>query len=422
MSTSDKWKQSNIKGPVGSLSGNKKNQRSEIRRNVVDKIELPPDAMGDFFSKGRNMGEICIDPIVVFPHTNKPKGSRLSARRKEREQWDRFFDPQHTFENFTHQVTKPAISSYYYKGKWPLNPEDIVGLAPKQTKKLSKQANTDDGASIASAIEEDVYLMPAVPNPTLPNMKHLIRMGNIKDAEEEEKTKVRGLSRQQGSMRQVDIIPCPMKASYNSKADEAMWQERLGLFNAIQHLVFSEIQDGTHGNQHEKSKTARIQRQIKDKAEKIKKEAHVDKKYNDSRETVVDEEIKDMHVKEITIDFQGFKEKHATIDAVEAQQDRPSSRQSFYLFAFGFVLPPLWLLNFSLGFRASNNQTEASKGIDKKWRKYSRNAFCIVFCTFAVTAVIIIVSRPGTVGFRQNKGFIQENVVLFDDESLSLDL
>ncbi|KAG1460738.1 hypothetical protein G6F56_005879 [Rhizopus delemar] len=426
---SDKWRNSLARGSMSFSVRQKKDERSEIRRNVVDKIELPDDSEEHLFLDIQAADEVCINPAVVFPYSNRQRESRITIMREESEQWDTFFDPQYTFGCFIHHIAKTNSSTYYYNGKWPLEYEDIVGMASKYSKRLmTKHVGVDDDTSIVSGIEEDVFLIPSVPNPTLPNMNLMKLMGKLDDIEEEydddDDDDGNSLSRHRGSMMRIDILPCSPNSLHADKVeDEIVWRKKLGLLNAIQHLVFNEKQDGTHDSAFEGSRTARIQRQIKDRAEKIKKKAHADRRHHDNRESMVYEEMKDIKIRESVVSFRDIQEKHMDLDTIESQEEKHSNRQSFYLFVFGFLFPPLWIINFALGMKKSDNQTEASKSIDKKWRKYSRNAFVISLLAFTVSLLIVVATKPGSVGFRQNLGeYLQEDVVLFDDENFLLDV
>ncbi|KAG1048400.1 hypothetical protein G6F43_009209 [Rhizopus delemar] len=418
------------KRPTASSTQEKKEERSEIRRNVTTETELvhkeeeqdPEEVEENPFSDARAVDEMRIDPATVFPYSNRPKGSRLTVMREESEQWDLFFDPQYTFGSFTHCVSKPNSSDYYYKGKWPLDYEDIIGMAPKHLKNSLGARHVCEAGSIMSAVEEDVFLFPTVPNPTLPDLKHLRSITNIDDNEESDNDDD-ALGKHQGSMVQVDIIPCPSVPLHAKNTEaEAMWKDRLDLLNTIQHTGFSEELDGTRNAPFQGSRAARIQRQIKDKAEKIKKEALSDRKKNESKEDVLYEDIRELKESASIASFRDFQEKAIDLDMEKSQEGKQKNRQSFLLFVLGFLCPPLWLLNFVLGLRSSENETEASKEIDKKWRKYSRNAFCIALLLFAAVSIIIIVAKPGSVGFRQTKeDYVREDIVMFDDESFVLD-
>lgn len=389
-----------------------------------------------------------LDPSTIFPFSNKPHEARKKTIAEESKRWESFFDPQYTFGSFKHGISKP-VNQYFYQGKWPLDQEDIMGMIPK----AKKNKSTPNGTPLSSAEENAAVLFPSVPSPTLPDIKQLELHINTNLADEEE---IDG-------NRQIEILPCPSLSQfpkYRKMENESLWKDRLELLKTIQVNGFNkELNDGTQNAPYKESAAARLQRQIKKKAEKIKRETLVDSSTEEEESDVEQGEQQiddDYHGLQVAIEpfttliqFDSIEEETtekdgldnlslATLDdyenisfhapkeegdsekaeiAVEPEIKR-KNRPSFLYFACGFLFPPLWIIG-ALYVPSSNfERTTASKNIDKKWKKYSRNALFIFMLTIITITVLLLVLKPQTVGFRNSSvnGYGEERVV-FDEES-----
>ncbi|CAO3693891.1 unnamed protein product [Rhizopus stolonifer] len=316
----------------------------------------------------------------VFFYSKRPNGTKFTATLEESHLWESFFDPQHTFGPFNSEISKPKTVEYYFKGRWPLDYEDVMGVAPNHLRKSLARQSLSDGASIMSAVEDDAFLFSAVPNPTPPNMKHLRLLAHIEDDD---------IENDKGDMVQVEIAPCPsISLETKDKHNEMLLKERQALFDMIQNSGFKEELDGTCFVRTKGRKASRIQRQLK----------------ADKNETIVDmpgEELQDvkqpLSVTPSVTSFLEFQEK-----VVDKQQTNTMPcRKPLVCFILGFLFPPMWILGFTFIPKFSVNQTEANRDSEKKWSKYSRNAFCIFICLAVASAITIMVIRPQSIGFRR---------------------
>ncbi|RCH86488.1 hypothetical protein CU097_007118 [Rhizopus azygosporus] len=418
---SEKWKRPRVKGPITFSIKRKRQERSEIRRNVPELKEMDEEEEEEEVDENPftdvKEEKIVLDPAIVFPYSNN--GTRATTIKEESEQWESLFDPQYTFGPFMNSVMKPSTTDYYYKGKWPLNQADIMGMAPKQMKKTKQ--NSDDGESVSPTDES--YLFSMVPDPLLPDLEQLkLLLTDMDDHDEDTRSDGESTA---GSVRQIGFLPSSSISLHTRRAEEdASWEKRLNLLDTIQQAVFNEDLNGTRENPFQGSRAARIQRSIRDKAERIKKEAWVDVK-NDSRENMAEEGTKeDKESKEKDLKFLsrisgllgGYQEKAFDYEE-ELQECKQKNRYSFLYFALGFLFPPLWILGATYSPKASQQQTEASKDIDKKWKKYSRNALFIFLLITVVTVIIVVIAEPASFGFRETMGDqVHEDIVIFDGE------
>ena len=294
-----------------------------------------------------------------------------------------------------------------------------MGMAPKQMKKTKH--NSEDGESVSPTDES--YLFSMVPDPLLPDLEQLkLLLTDMDDHDEDTRSDGESTA---GSVRQIGSLPGSSISLHTRRTEEdASWEKRLNLLDTIQQTVFNEDLNGIRENPFQGSRAARIQRSIRDKAEKIKKEAWIDVK-NDSRENMAEESTKkDKESKEKDLKFLsrisgllgGYQEKAYAYEE-ELQECKQKNRYSFLYFALGFLFPPLWILGATYSPKASQQQTEASKDIDKKWKKYSRNALFIFLLIIVVTVIVMVIAKPASFGFRKTMGDqVHEDIVIFDGE------
>ncbi|KAK4512361.1 Translationally-controlled tumor protein [Mucor velutinosus] len=424
-----------------------------------------------------------LDSAAIFPYSNKPHETRKKTIAEESKQWESLFDPQHTFGSFQTSIAKPVSSQhYFYKGKWPLDQEDILGMIPKPKKTLHQQNSATttpnlsivdgDGASTAA------FAFPTVPSPTLPNKKQLelhinpVLQDNENDIFDDSFPK---------SGSQIEILPCPSLTQfpkYKKTENEVLWKDRLELLKKIQHQGFREDLNGTLSIGNQESAAVRLQRQIKRKAEKIMRETLV---YSNTEEDEDNDEnehncnianaaekgtllvavepdtmlvdFSTLHTKEeqdtvsslhsiqpyesslVSLDDEweniSFKPpcsvKDVDIENQASKQDladiKRKNRPTFLLFAYGFLFPPLWIIGALYSPSRSLQRTASSKKIDQKWKNYSRNAFFVFIVIVATIIVLILVLKPQTVGFRSSGDQIYpEERIVFDENNAHIPL
>lgn len=394
-----------------------------------------------------------LDPTQIFPYSNKPHEARSKTIAEESRQWESLFDPQRTFGSFQHGIAKP-VQDLFYKGKWPLDQEDIMGMIYKP----KSQANTTANSTPMTSDEPSAaVIFPVVPEPTLPDLQQLQLHINIPLLEEDEDEK---------GCRQIEILPCPSLSQFPKfklqEENEAIWKDRLELLNTIQIMGFNkELNDGTQSNPYKESTATRLQRQIRMKAEQIKRETLVDSETEDEKEEDQQEEDVDGLNTAIEpdallltlndLDASPAEEEQQNVDqsslasldeyenisfhapkeegdiekehiAVTEPEIKRKNRATFLFFAYGFLFPPLWIVG-ALYVPSSNLQrTTASKNIDKKWKKYSRNAFFTFLVLVISIIVLILMMKPQAYGFRSSpdEDYRQEERVVFDDEPVAL--
>jgi hypothetical protein len=357
---------------------------------VLEECVLPKTGSTNY--TGNDLREL-YNPAAIFPFSNKPHETREKTIAEESKQWESFFDPQHTFDSFHTTLAKQPNQHYFYQGKWPLDQEDLMGMIPKKQK------------------DDDTFLFPTVPSPTLPNTDHLQIHTTTPHAYESEEYFDGNTS--------IEILPCPSLSSFpkfkkrEMMENEAMvWKSRLELLSTIQKEIFDETWNGTQTSPFKESTAARLQRQIKKKAERMK------------RETLVDSETDEEEEKELSVvDSWENISFHAKKNDVENQHVvevvKRKNRPSFLLFAYGFLFPPLWVVGAFYCPRSSQTTT-TSKKIDMKWKKYSRNAFLTFFVLMVAMIVLILALKPEAVGFRNshNEDYQNEEKIIFDDLQL----
>lgn len=422
-----------------------------------------------------------LDPAVIFPFSNKPHEARKKTIAEESKRWESLFDPQYTFGSFQHGITRP-VNQYFYRGKWPLDEEDIMGMIPKAAKKrMSHPTDTPLSVSTNGGCGEEQQpnntLFPSVPSPLLPNLKQLEL--HMKDTlNDNEYT---------DGNTQIEILPCPSLSSFpNNKPieNEELYRERLELLKMLQTNGFDkELNDGTRDTPYKESAAARLQRQIKKKAVKMKRETLVDSSTEDEDNSSEAEEVQDENQSQIDDEFHGLhvaiapqgkffpsspaaaaarvvveeelepvieeeqiehsslasiddyenisfhavydkedceKVEAAIVVPVEPEAKR-KNRPSFLYFAYGFLFPPLWIIGALYSPSSNLERTTASKKIDQKWKKYSRNALFIFITAVITSIVLILVLKPQAVGFRNSNGPNYENEwVVFDEVGTSV--
>ncbi|KAI8646524.1 hypothetical protein BD408DRAFT_473863 [Parasitella parasitica] len=411
------------------------------------------------------------DPAEIFPYSNKPHETRQKTIAEESKQWESLFDPQHTFGSFQASIAKPISSQqYYYKGKWPLDQEDILGMIPKPKKPTTQQPNNSSTATTPnlSIVERELatttFAFPTVPSPTLPDIKQLeLHINPILQDNESEY-----LFPRSGS--QIEILPCPSLTQfpkYKQSENEALWKDRLKLLNKIQHCGFREELNGTQNSKRIESAASRLHRQLKRKAEQIKRETLVDSSTEEEEED--DEKGEDAYnvmdgaedgallvaMEPDTLVMESTeKQEHDTVSSLhthqyesslvslndewenisfkppcsikdvdaEKQEQTPDveikrrNRPTFLLFAYGFLFPPLWIIGALYNPSGTIQRTTTSKKIDRKWRDYSRNAFFVFTIIVSVVIVLILVLKPQAVGFRSSSEQIyQEERIIFEE-------
>jgi hypothetical protein len=398
-----------------------------------------------------------LDPAQIFPYSNKPHEPRKKTIAEESKQWESLFDPQYTFGSFQHGIAKP-VQNMFYKGKWPLDQEDVMGMVFKPKSQSAAGASTANSTPMTSEEQPSTVLFPVVPNPTLPDLKQLQLHINtsLLDQEEEDGD---------NNFRQIEILPCPSLSQFPKyklqENEAALWKDRLELLNSIQISGFNkELNDGTQSNPYKESAAARLQRQITIKAEQIKRETLMDSD-TDEEDQTEEEEQQDVHINIepdallltlYDLEEPSEEQQHETADhsslanlddeyenisfhapkeegdiekepiiTIEPEVKR-KNRATFLLFAYGFLLPPLWIVGALYVPSSKLQRTSASKNIDKKWKKYSRNAFFTFMVLVVSILVLILMLRPQAVGFRNSneEDYQKEERVVFDEEPAAL--
>ncbi|KAL0137776.1 hypothetical protein V8B55DRAFT_1578668 [Mucor lusitanicus] len=411
-----------------------------------------------------------LDPAAIFPYSNKPHETRKKTIAEESKQWESLFDPQHTFGSFQTSIAKPVSSQqYFYKGKWPLDQEDILGMMPRPKRALQQQQNSAtttpnlsivDGEGVVSTA---AFAFPTVPSPTLPDKKQLELHINPVLQDNENDIFDDSFPR---SGSQIEILPCPSLTQFPK------YKNRLELLKKIQHQGFREDLNGTLNTGDKESAAVRLQRQLRRKAEKIKRETLVDssteeedddgdanehncniahatedgallvavepdtllvdfsisqnKQEQDTASSLhttqpyesslvsLDDEWENISfkppcsVKELDVENQACKQ--------EAVEIKRKNRPTFLLFAYGFLFPPLWIIGALYNPSSSLQRTATSKKIDRKWKNYSRNALFVFIVLVATIVVLILVLKPQAVGFRSSSDQIyHEERIVFDE-------
>lgn len=448
-------------------------------------------------TKSMSKSSKIFDPAIIFPYSNRPHETRQKTIAEESKQWELLFDPQYTFGSFQTSITKPISSQqYFYKGKWPLVQEDIMGMIPKPKKSTKQQKSVANASSATttpnlSIIEESnpitAFAFPTVPSPTLPDRKQLeLHINPVLQDNENENQDVSFDCSFPKSGSQIEILPCPSLTQfpkYKKSENETLWKDRLELLNTIQQKGFREELNGTLSNGHKGSAAARLQHQLKRKAEKIKREAMADSSTEEEEEGEEDKEEHNCRVMDATEDGtllvavepdtllkdptaaaiqNDKKEDQDTASSLHANQYESSlvslndewenisfkqpysnkdidlenqttkeevspvveikrrNRPTFLLFAYGFLFPPLWIIGALYNPNPSLQRTASSKKIDRKWKNYSRNASFVFIIIVAIIIVLILVLEPEAVGFRSSSEQIYpEERIVFDENILT---
>lgn len=360
------------------------------------------------------------DSTSILPYSNKPRETSQKTITEESKQWENLFDPQHSFGSFQHTIPKPvAPYQYFYKGKWPLETKDIIGVSPG--KGIVNAANT--------------ILFPNAPDPTLPDLDQLEQLINTPlQMAEEEGNSING---SMSSLGHVEILPCTSLSSFpgfkrnGAEKVQLLWKDRLELLNTIQQQGFREEWNGTQSEPHTLSKTARLKR----KASQIKREALVhtstkDKKRNTRCvsnngsyliETEPDREHRNYrsslaNMEEgLDVPYHNNKKGDTEKQIKGITKPKNTTRLSFLLFGFGFLVPPLWVIGAL--YSPSIQKTSSCQKIDHKWRKYSRRALFVFLVLLAAIFVLLLAFKPQVVGFRNsNESRYEEERVVFDED------
>jgi hypothetical protein len=350
------------------------------------------------------------DPARIFPYTNKRDGVTQKTIAEESKQWESLFDPQHSFGSFQHAIAKPVASyQYFYKGKWPLDTKDIMGMVPPN----------------GNADRTTKFLFPSAPDPTLPDLEQLEQYINAPLRQEEEPI---SMESSMASLGQIEILPCASLSSFPkykiaaAKNDQSLWKDRLELLNTIQQQGFREEWNGTQ-NAYSLSKTARLKR----KAEKLKREASVH-----SHTTRADYKS---HLVNIEPDIMFQEEEQSSLASLEDEtydinekedmekqiKEKPElkrrTRLSFLLFVFGFAFPPLWVIGAL--YTPTMPRTSFCQKVDQKWRRCSRQALFVFMILVAAVVVLVLALKPQAVGLRNSneEGYKEERVVFDENDS-----
>ncbi|KAI8364811.1 hypothetical protein EDC96DRAFT_510436, partial [Choanephora cucurbitarum] len=274
----------------------------------------------------------------------------------------------------------------------------------------------------------------SLPNPTLPSKELLEPHTQILSQNDH---------LQNSNNSQIAILPCPSSNSfpkYKNVENERLWKERLAMLRKIQEEGFSLQMNGTQSDPYRQSgKVTRLHQQLIKTATKIKNEVSVEMCSANDTETKLEEEEKvgsaiqtpeidpsglfslnmpvsnEDNVSLITLD--DAKPEERSIE--EPLETRRKNRTSFVLFAFGFLFPPLWIVGTFYSPSSAKPRTVMSKAIDKKWKKYSRNALCVLLLAFISSFVLVATLKPKLLGFRNsNEKAYQADRVVFDTRGL----
>ncbi|KAI9472304.1 MAG: hypothetical protein EXX96DRAFT_351856 [Benjaminiella poitrasii] len=431
-------------------------------------------------SKIQDCMRTVLAPTYIFPHTNRVhKERKRKTVEEESQQWETLYDPQYTFGSFNQGVFSSknvAVSSpndYFYKGKWPLEQEDITGLVSTR-KQPSKEEGSNCQASLqsirSSLHQSNTNLIPYPLEPDLPDIKklesfiHKIVPATAIEQHNNDQNKVQKEPHGQDMVCSSEELSSSFIIDKNASKHEAkLWDKRLELLYTIRSQIFCKEWDGTViqkkqlNEYHRKGSAAsRFHRQLKHKAKKIKNEAFTASSSDEdggkrlpisNNNTAVDERIDivsyddqecgklllnssssifnkqgrfDDNHKKITFPVTTSREdieQHAMKkNIIDAPGEIKSNRPGFLLFIFGFLFPPLWIFGALYVPRLSEETTSDSKRIDKKWRKYSRNAFLSFFVSAITIVVFIVVFKTDLIGFRRSHGeqSQHEEKIVFD--------
>lgn len=259
----------------------------------------------------------------------------------QRQRWDAFFDPQYSFGAFIHDLSQEEQQEYEkYHHQRKLDRLIDDGNYHIESNLKSSQRESSDRISTLTETST------AAISPTLPN-----------------------------------LLPDPNnnRTCWGPKDENALI-ERLEL---LKKMRAQPILASSTSPQEEEEAGARWKRHISEKAKQLRKEAS-----DDTSST------------------------HSSMDPDEKQVDQESGavtprkygcRRSFLCFLFGFLFPPLWLLGAFYCSAYADQQTSASRRIDRVWRRRSRVAFGIFTIMLMIILVIVFVLNPQSIGWRQSK-------------------
>ncbi|GAA5801803.1 hypothetical protein HPULCUR_007257 [Helicostylum pulchrum] len=266
----------------------------------------------------------------------------------QRQRWDAFFEPQYSFGAFIHGLNQEEEEEYQKQQQ-------------QHQRKIDRLID-DGNYHIESSIKSPKYerqscdfnstnteTSTAAMTPTLPNLMESDKAWGPKD----EKTLI----------------------------------DRLELLKKMRAQPISNTStNDTDQEQDEASHAARWKRHISEKAKQLCKEA----KDQDGSSSVGSPDPDEKQADEEQGGGGGTVKKYGC-------------RRSFLCFVFGFLFPPAWLFGAFYFSGYANQQSSASRRIDRVWRKRSRIAFGIFTISLLIVLVVIFVLNPQSVGWRQSK-------------------
>ncbi|KAI9362772.1 hypothetical protein BD770DRAFT_407851 [Pilaira anomala] len=266
----------------------------------------------------------------------------------QRQRWDAFFDPQYSFGAFVHNLSQEEqeeYEKYHHQRKL----DRLIDDGNYHIKSPPLRESSDRISTITET-------STAVVSPTLPNLSS---------------------------------EPNNNRACWGPKDENALI-ERLELLKKMRAqpiLASSKTTTTQDPSEEAGGHAARWKRHISEKAKQLRKEAT-----DDTSST------------------------HSSMDPDEKQVDEESGavttttttkkygcRRSFLCFLFGFLFPPLWLFGAFYCSGYADQQTSASRRIDRVWRRRSRIAFGIFTIILMIILVIVFVLNPQSIGWRQSK-------------------
>ncbi|KAI8885603.1 hypothetical protein K501DRAFT_331781 [Backusella circina FSU 941] len=310
------------------------------------------------------------------------------SNTEKNKQWESLFDPQHTFGSF--QTTSgTCYDDFYNNFDWSLSRKDLV--------------LDEKNKSLFSSL------------PTLPRVEDLESHINSVAFESPAENK--------STTGQVEILPRPSRPFFSTpnqpKRDEKKLKEKLELLQLIRQCGFNNDMDGSKYNPSEVSAAHRIHRNLFTTTEKIKRETKQELSVgNKTYDNTSLSSIGDVYDHNVDLELQvDAKTKKPEQFHETNLRRRPRNRISFLFFVFGFMLPPLWIIGALYVPRYSLHRTAASIEIDKKWKKYCRNAFLIFLVSVISAAILLFIIKPSFIGYRSShkENHTSEDPIIFDD-------
>ncbi|KAI8971525.1 hypothetical protein BDF20DRAFT_989827 [Mycotypha africana] len=429
-------------------------------------------------------------PTIIFPYTNNPCLQKMKEKfssttvAEKHKQWESIFNPQYSFGSFEQGIPRPKPTyEFFYKGQWPLAQEDIVGTAPitkssrndsatkqtvliEQLQKLESSSLNTTISTTASASKDSKsigittdnnnddkpqqLLLTPVPDPQLPNLKHLqhnINRGYSKGIHYIKRYPQNNIKNDYSNGAQVENgSKCQVARGLSDEGvtyydaseltiaeEEKLWKERLEILKTLQYECFNNKWNGTEYNPLQSvSMTTRIQRRLKNHALKLKQQAI----FIDTDPIVNNQSTKLTEVKEnlarsnvITLDDQ--------LENVSSKLSTGSpklrTRLSFLFFVLGFLFPPTWILGafytpkYTSATAAAAAAMTAEKlaiieedyhrKIDYRWKKYSKNALAIFLFILTIALVLTLAFNPDYLGYRSSKKHGYRGELVNFDES-----